>query len=236
MRFAAIFVLLLASACASGAKPGAVADARETDVQAVESKAAAIDGAAYAKQWIVVQNGDIAGAASLPDDAVRAAQKTAAAPAHRFVFRPADRGARLYRLAYVAQGGIVAGRKFLADLGLEWAGPPGKPGTVRRKGSLGGIDLAKSPRVEIEVASLDGSARVTLSAACDPDFDGGLLLPRATAARLSLERFEIPGLAEVQVALGRPFQAHRACVNARIAALGVSGPAEAVFETERLKR
>jgi hypothetical protein len=68
----------------------------------------------------------------------------------------------------------------------------------------------------------------------DPDFDGGLLVPREVAAEFGLERFEVPGLADVQVAMGRPFRAHRATVLARIAELAASGPAEALFETRRL--
>jgi hypothetical protein len=167
---------------------------------------------------------------------VRAAESSARDVPHRFVFRPEDRGARPMRLAYVAEGGIVVGRRFLAELSVESVGPPGRPPLLKRKGATRGVDLTRSPRLELELASLDGTAKEKVSAVYDPDFDGGLLLTRALAASLALERYEIPGGADVQVALGRPFRAHRATLVVNCPALQVSGFVEAVYETAPLRK
>jgi len=227
---------LLLAACASGPAAGPVESQRKLDEEALVVHAAAIDAPEHARHWVVVQDGRVAASASLPDDAVRAAQQKGASAAHRFVFRPADRGTPLYRLAYLAEGGIVVGRRFLADLSLEATGTAGKPPVVRRKSGGTGVDLARAGRLVLEIASLDDSVRRTIDAAYDTDFDGGLLVTRDVAAALRLERFEIPGGAEVQVALGRPFRAHRATVIARIAALHAQGPAEVVYETAPLRK
>lgn len=237
MRRAFLALALLASACATTAlESPALEDARRKDDEFVAANGATLDGPPYAKRWVVVQRGEVVGAAALPDDAVRAAESSAKDVVHRFVFRPEDRGTRPMRLAYLAEGGIVAGRRFLADMGAEAVGPPGRPAQLKRKGAMRGVDLSHTPRLEIELTSLDGAAHATVSAAFDPDFDGGLLLTREVAASLALERFEIPGGADVQVALGRPFRAHRATLIAKCGALQVSGFAEAVYETAPLRK
>jgi hypothetical protein len=228
--------MLIAAACATSPDLRALEDARTKDDEAVAANAATLDGAPYAGRWVVVQRGEIVGAAALPDDAVRATESASGGVVHRFVFRPADRGTHPMRLAYVSEGGIVAGRGFLADLGIESGGTPGRPPLLKRKGAARGVDLGRTPRLEIEVSSLDGSEHRTISATFDPDFDGGLLLPRDVAASLNLELYEIPGGADVQVALGRPFRAHRATLVAKVAALQASGLVEAVYETAPLKK
>ena len=227
----ALLLVLLCGACASGPATDTIDAQRKLNEEALASNAAAIDATEHARRWVVVQKGIVVASASLPDDAVRAAQAKDAPASHRFVFRPGDRGTPLYRLAYLAEGGVVVGRRFLADLSLEAAGAAGRPPVVRRKTGGTGVDLAQTRRLVIEIASLDASVRRTISAAYDPDFDGGLLVTREVAAALHLERFEIPGGAQVQVALGRPFRAHRATVIAKIQALETSGPAEVVYET-----
>ena len=234
MRRRALLAAALLAACSSGPKPDPVGDARRLDEDAVAARDA--DDPHDAGKWIVVQHGEAVAVASLPDDAVRAAELTSPDALHRFVYRPADRGQRLYRMAYVPDGGVAAGRRFLADLGLETTGPAGRATGLRRRGGAAGIDLTQTPRFAIEVASLDGSAHVTLAAAYDPDFDGGLLVPRAAASALHLERFEIPGGADVQVALGRPFSAARATAIVTVVALQTSGPAEVVFETAATRK
>ena len=229
MNRRAVVAAALLAACSMGPKADAVGDARRIDEDAVAAREA--DDPRDAGQWIVVQHGDVAAVASLPDDAVRAAEAKLPNAVHRFVYRPSDCGQRLYRMAYVPDGGVAAGRRFLADLGLQATGPAGRATGLIRRGGGDGIDLTRTPRFAIDVAALDGSAHVTLTAAYDPDFDGGLLVPRETAAALHLERFEIPGGADVQVALARPFHAARATAIVTVTALQTSGPAEVVFET-----
>lgn len=230
-------LVLLAAACATSRVESPALDAARTkDEETVAANSATLDGPPYAGRWVVVQRGEIAAAAALPDDAVRAVEASAGDVVHRFVFRPADRGTRSMRLAYVAEGGIVVGRRFLADLGVESVGPAGRPPLLKRKGGSRGVDLGRTPRIEIDASSLDGSRHLAISAAYDPDFDGGLLLTRDAAESLSLALFEIPGGADVQVALGRPFRAHRATLLAKCPALQVEGYVEAVYETAPLKK
>jgi hypothetical protein len=226
---------LLLAACASRTPPTSAEDARSQNEETLTARAAELDSPKNARRYVVVQNGAVAAIASLPDDAVRAARAKSAAVRHRFVFRPVDRGERLWRMAYVAQGGVVAGRRFLDDLGLEAVGPPGRPPLLRRRGGAGGLDLAKTP-LRLELSTLEGAAAETVDAAYDPDFDGTLLLPRDVATRLSLELYEIPGAADVQVALGRPFRARRATVLAKVAGFLAAGPIEVVFETTPAKK
>jgi len=232
-RRACLAAALLA-ACAVSQRADPVGDARRVDQDAVAARDA--DDPLDAGRWIVVQHGGVAAVASLPDDAVRAADAESPDALHRFVYRPSDAGRHLYRMAYVPDGGVAAGRRFLADLGLATTGPAARPTGLHRADGGAAIDLGRVPRFEIEIESLDGAARVTLTAAYDPDFDGGLLVPRQTAAALRLERFEIPGGADVQVALGRPFNAARATAVVTVPELQTSGPAEIVFETPGPKR
>lgn len=236
MRRAAVVALVLAACASRPAGPRGEEESRAKDDEALAARAAEIAGAADAKRWVVVQRGEIAAGASFPDDAVRAAKSKAADVAHRYVFRPADRGDRLFRMAYVAQGGVVVGRVFLENLGLEAVGVAGRPPLLRRKGAGGGIDLAKTPRLPLDLTTLDDATRISVDAAYDPDFDGGLLVPRELAASLALPLYEIPGAAEVQVALGRPFRARRATVLAKVPGLGPRGPVEVVFEAMSTKR
>jgi hypothetical protein len=226
VRRASALAIVLA-ACASTAAPRVVDEARRRDDAAVAAHADELDDAKSAKRYVVVQDGDVAATAPLVDEALRAAAAKSPTTPHRFVFRPADRGTPLYRMAYLAEGGVVVGRGFLAAIGYE---PTGKPSVVRAKGGRAGFDLGTPPRLAFDVETLDGAARRAIEAVYDPDFDGGLLVPVDVAAELSLERFELPGDAEVQVALGRPFRAHRATALAKVASLSASGTIEVVYE------
>jgi hypothetical protein len=138
-------------------------------------------------------------------------------------------------MAFLAEGGIVAGRRFLDELGMEAVGA-GAETSLRRRGDTRTAPLGDGRRLVLDVAAPGGAARRTLSAVYDPDFDGTLLLTRALALDLGLVRFETPGTADVQVALARPFRAHRAVVEVRVAALDAHGLAEALFETAPLRK
>lgn len=234
MRRALLAAALLA-ACTSTLKGDATGDARRADEDAVAIGAGDIDGPKYAGRWIVVQDGEIAASAATPADAVHAAPASTAAPAHRFVFRPQDRGPREYRMAYLAEGGVIAGRRFLADLGLETVGL-GAEMSLRSVGTNRTAPLDDGRRLTLYVAAPDGSAHGTVTAVYDADFDGSLVLPRTVALELGLQRFEVPGTADVQVALARPFRAHRAVVDVRIASLDVHGFSEALFETAPIRK
>lgn len=223
-----VALLLLLAGCASAARVDPAADARRRDTDAIAA-AAEIDGPKYASQWIVVQDGAVAAAAASPDTAVRAATRPGSSPAHRYVFRAADRGSRSYRLAYLPDGGIVAGRAFLASLGLESIPAAGHPPLIRRRTGGVSLDLARTPRLALAVSTSDGVQRAMISAAFDPDFDGGLLLTEAAASQLGLVRWEVPGDGDVQVVLGRPFNARRAFVAVSVEALGASGSVEALW-------
>jgi hypothetical protein len=226
----AVVALCLAAGCAS-AKRLSVADARRADEEAVAANAAVIDSPEHAKHWIAVQNGAIAGTSALPVDAVGQAASKDPDVLHRFVFRPGERGPKSARLAYIAEGGVVAGPALLASLGLTAkASAPGRPRVIRARVGGGSLDLATTPRLVLELRTLDSSATTTVSAAYDPDFDGPLLVTDAVAEALRLERFEIPGGCDVQVAVSRPFLAHRATVIAHLEALNATAPAEVVFE------
>jgi hypothetical protein len=234
VRRGACLAAALLAACAVTQRTDPAGEARRRDQDAVAARDA--DDPLDSGRWIVVQDGAVAAVASLPDDAVRAADAESPGALHRFVYRPSDAGQHLYRMAYVPDGGVAAGRRFLADLGLQTTGSAGRVTGLHRAGGGPAIDLGRVPRFAIEVESLDGTARVTLTAAYDPDFDGGLLVPRETAAALRLERFEIPGGADVQVALGRPFSAARATAIVTVPELQASGPAEIVYETPAPRR
>src|SRR5207247_952645 len=115
---ARVLVAALLAACASSRPVDPMDAARTRDMDAVEMAKAEIE-AMPPSRFVVVEMGRVTAAAMLPDDAVRAAEKKDASTLHRFVFRPLDLGARQYRLAYIAEGGIVLGRRFVTDLGLE---------------------------------------------------------------------------------------------------------------------
>jgi hypothetical protein len=229
VRRRALVAAVLLAACASGPRTDPVAEARQRDVEALA--APETETPDDPRHWIVVQDGAVAAVASFVDDAVRAAQEKAPDPVHRFVFRPADRGDRMYRMTYLPDGGIVVGRRFLEDLGLETTTAAGRATGVRRRDGGTPIDLTRTPRIAVDVTSLDGADSVSLTAAYDPDFEGGLLVPRSTAAALHLERAETPGRTDVLVAIARPFSAIRATAFVHVPDLQVSGPAEVLFET-----
>jgi len=238
MRRAATVLVLALAACGTTAAPRlhGVADARTGDEAAVAAREAEFDAPEFESKYVVVQDGDVAATATLADDAVRLAAEKSPTPAHRFVFRPAERGTPNYRMAFLAEGGVVVGRRFLEALGLEAVGAPGRASVVRAKGARTGFDLPPTARLAVEVTTLDGATRRTIQAVYDPDFDGPLLVPVAVAAEFALERYEVPGRADIQVAIGRPFRAHRATVLADVPALSASGTVEVVYEDTSLRK
>lgn len=226
-------VALALAGCASGVTLDAV---RAKDLECVDARGADL-AAKNPHSWIVVEHGEVTAISPAADDAVRAAQaQRAAAPRpasgapHRFVFRPRDRGDRLYRLAFLPEGGIVAGRQFLEALGFRvtsvGTGGPGRTLVLDHHGSRRTMDLAERPRVRIDLTPLGGGPVTSVDVPLDPDFDGPVLLSDALARGLDLDRAEIPGAAEVQVALGRPFNARRAFASAKCPDLSASAAVE----------
>ena len=237
-RTAVVATVLAAAVAAPGcASVGNLDAARVKDLECVDAQNAAF-AEKNARSWIVVEGGEVAAISPAADDAVRAAAANRASSAptpHRFVYRPADRGARLYRLAFLPEGGLVAGRQFLAGLGYRVASVgvagPGRTLVLDRRGGRRSIDLAKRPLVRIDLTPLGGGPVTTIDVPLDPDFDGPLLLGADAAPSLDLDRAEIPGQAEVQVALGRPFNARRAFAAAKCPELDASGPVEVLVPT-----
>lgn len=228
MRAFATALVLGLAACAGG--PVTVEGARDRNRQFVEIAARRLRES-HARRYVVVQEGDVAAAATAADDAVRAAERRKAAPLHRFVFRPGDEGERAYRMAFMPTGGVVVGRRFFETFGARASWRPGKPLVVERLGTRRELDLAETPRLDLRVETLDREGDTRLSAVVDLDFDGALLVPPEIARELGLERFEIPGDVDVQVALGRPFRARRALVLAHVPLLRFAAPVEVAFET-----
>lgn len=228
VRRASLALLFAAAAGCASEPPADAARRRNREFVEREGDAAA---AKFPGRFLVVQGGALVAQASLPDDAIRVADRRDPDAPHRFVYRPEDRGERLYRMAILPSGGRVAGRGLFTELGLDVAAPPGGTGIVLlREGRPFRLAAAESGTLRIEVASLDRRTSEVVTVAVDPDFDGGLLLDAATGARLRLERQEVPGAAEVQVALGRPFAARRARVLVRIPEADVRGVVEALVE------
>ncbi len=225
----------LAAAACTSSKPGSLEEARKANQEFALKQAGPIS-AKHGAKFVVVENAEVVAAGSLADDAVRAASqfeaRTGRRGPHRFVFRTSDRGPRLYRTTYLAAGGVAAGRKLFQDLGFQVAGGAGRALVLDAGARRRTLDAAREPILEIEVSALDGSGKQTLRVPVDPDFDGGLLVSRDLAPGLATERAEIPGDAEVQVALGRPFDARRAFVWVRVPSLGVAGPVEALVPTK----
>jgi len=219
----------LATACASTAEDEEVTAARRANQAFLDREGDAIE-AKHPGRYLVVQGGDLVAAAFLPDDAVRAAERRGDDPPHRFVFRAEDRGDRLYRMAFLPEGGRVAGKRVFEAMGLRVQLLPGSGVLLGRPGRPWAFGAAPDGRLAIEVQSLDRGTTETIDIAVDPEFDGGLLLDRETAERLGLGRQEIPGRAEVQVALGRPFDARRSLVLVSVPQASASGVVEALVE------
>jgi hypothetical protein len=172
--------------------------------------------------WVVIANGETAGA--LTEEKAHEIQPRAA---HRYVFRPGDTGDTRPRMAYLPTAALIAGRQFAESLGL----------TLRRDAD-GRAILTRDARrltseaggtVIVRVSAPDGSVESAAAVLLDPDFYGPLLLSPSIAEQLGLRRFEVPGVAHVDVALGRPFVARRARLIVRIEELDVAGPVRAIF-------
>lgn len=215
-------------ACAGG--PTTVDAARARNLEYVEGEATAL-GERHPERFVVIQRGGLAAAATAADDAVRAAERREAAPLHRYVFRPGDEGKRAYRMTFLPTGGVVVGRRFFEAFRARASWRPGKPLVVERLGTRRELDLEQTPRLGLIVETLDREQEIVISAVMDLDFDGALLIEPATAEALGLERFEIPGDADVQVALGRPFRARRALALVHVPLLQLDAVVEIAFET-----
>lgn len=226
---AGILLALAGAACATAGADAVVDAERRRDQEFVDARGAA-HLAPTAATWIAVQGGEAAATGPDADEAARAAAARDPRALHRFVFRTGDAGDRLHRLAFLPTGERVAGRKFLQDLGWRVVsvapGGGARPVVLERHGARRTLDLSRTPTLAIEVAPLAGGASAAIDVTLDPDFDGPLLLPEDVRAGLDLARAEIPGRVEVQVALGRPFEARRAWASARCAALDASAPVE----------
>lgn len=205
---------LLAPACASTADR--VDRARSADDAALAATAWPEDAA-----WIVAAAGTVTGA---PD--LAAALATRPDAAHRYVFRPGEQGDIRLTLAFHPGRGVVAGRAAARALGV----------TFRRR-ARGGTQVVRDVRrvdadddatIPLIVSPPGGGTSYSVPAVIDPDFDGALLVAPAVAERLGLRRFEIPGTADVHVALGRPFLGARTRLRAAIRELGVEAELEAV--------
>ena len=171
--------------------------------------------------WIVAARGTVAGAPDLPS-----ALAVDPHALHRYVFRPGEQGDVRLVLAFHPGRGVIAGRRAAEALGVTF-----------RRSAHGGTEVVRDVRrltaaedatITLHVAPVGGGKAFTVPAVVDPDFDGGLLVAPAVAAALDLGRFEIPGTADVQVALGRPFLGVRTRLHAAIPELGVEADLEAV--------
>ena len=220
----------LLAACASSPSEEEVEAARRANTEFLQRQGAAL-AAEHAGKFLVVQGGDLAAESLLPDDAVRVAARRDPSPVHRFVFRPEDAGERLYRMTFLPEGGRVAGKAVFDALGLRVQLLTGSGVMIGRPGRPWAFGASPEGRLAIEVRSLDREHAETIEVAVDPEFDGGLLLDAETAARFGLDRDEIPGVAEVQVALSRPFAARRSLVLVSVPQVSASGVAEALVET-----
>lgn len=232
IRAAVLHAPSLAAACAGLAACASSDDAvlreRRANAAFVDANAALLDGK-HGGEAVAVQRGALAASARTESEAARLAEEKDPGAAHRFVFRPARRGDRMLRTAWLPQGGVAVGRGFLEDLGFRVRASA--PGTLSLDGPGGRktLDLARDPLVRVVVRTLDGRRTVEVAAAVDRDFDGGLLLAPEHGAALGVVRWETPGRAEVQIALGRPFDARRAIVLAEVPALGAAAaPVEAL--------
>ena len=171
--------------------------------------------------WVAIADGEASPAASMEE-----AHQIAPLAPHRYVFQPAEAGDTRPRMAYLPASALIAGREFATKLGL----------TLRRDARGSAILTRGEKRVAAEaggslllrISAPDGSAATTAAVLLDPDFRGPLLISPPVAETLGLRRFEVPGRAHVDVALGRPFSARRARVLITIEELGVSGLVEAL--------
>ncbi len=171
---------------------------------------------------VIVENGKLYEAEDLD-----AAYATIIEDRHRYVFSPGEEGDRGFTLAYLPAGGIVAGDAFAESLGLD----------VREDAS-GRITLARG---DMTVATnADRTIAVTLSApsgarselvrvSIDPRARGSLLMPSGVALRLLAPLTSIPGTTHVEVALGRPFAAHRARLRVELPELDAEAYVEIAY-------
>ena len=230
MRTLPLLALAILGACA--ATPDVAGDERARNEAALHESAAEI-ARGDAGRYVVVQHGRLDGQGPAIEAALAAAARTADDPTHRFVFRPADAGPRFHMMRFLPAGGRGAGPALFEALGVRVERAAN--GTVTLTGPAQTVRFAErnSPSFEMVVSAPAGGARETLHVAYAGHFDGMLLLDRESAADLGLALFEVPGKSEVEVALGRPFEARRSAVLVRIPRLGVSGRVEVVYEAIR---
>ena len=211
---AAAGLLIPLPACTSLAD--VVAAARRADDAALAAAPWPDDAA-----WIVVAQGVVRGA---PD--LASALATEPSAPHRHVFRPGEQGDLRMTMPFHPGRGVVAGRAAAAALGVTFR-RNARGETLVLRGSRR-VVAAEDATISMRLAPLGATTTYTVPVVVDPDFDGPLLVAPAVADTLDLRRFEIPGTADVHVALGRPFLGARARLRAAIPELGVDGDVEAV--------
>lgn len=211
---------ILSLALAAVLTPGC-SSLEEHVARAREANDALVESGAWPEgsTWVVVAEGEAAGA---QDD--EKAYEVHADAVQRYVFRPGEAGDVRPRMAYLPTAPIVAGRGFAESLGLtlrrDASGATVLGRDVRR------VRAAPGEKILVRIATPDGRFESPAAVLLDPDFHGPLLVSRAIAEELGLRRFEIPGEARMDVALGRPFRARRARVRIVVDELGVSETVE----------
>jgi len=171
---------------------------------------------------VIVENGRLFEAEDLD-----AAYATVIEDRHRYVFEPGEEGDRDFTLAYLPSGGVVAGDAFTGSLGIEVREDAGGRVTLVRDGRT---LAANSDRTVAVTLSQPGGARSEMVlASVDPRARGALLVPRSVALRLAAPLSSIPGTTHVEVALGRPFAAHRARMLASLPGLDILDYVEIVY-------
>jgi len=194
-----------------------IGSARAADQAALEAGAGSQNSI-----WVVVAHGEVWGAETEEE----ALLIHATAP-HRFVFQRGNAGDTRPRMAYLPTAALIAGQEFAAALGLK----------LRRNASGRAILTRDTRRIAAEpggtiivhVEAPDGGDATAAAILLDPGFQGPLLVSPSVAERMGLRRFEIPGTARVDVALGRPFSARRARLRVTIERLGVNAAVETLF-------
>jgi hypothetical protein len=171
--------------------------------------------------WIVAAAGTVTGA---PD--LEAALGVHPDARHRYLFRPGEQGDTRLAIAYHPGRGVIAGRGAAEALGVTFRRSARGETLVIR--DVRRVEADRDATITLALAPVAGGKGYTVPVVIDPDFDGTLLLAPSVAATLGLHLYEIPGTADVHVALGRPFLGVRTRVHAAIPDLGVEADLEAV--------
>jgi len=173
------------------------------------------------------KDGDIRSAKTI-ESCVRAAEEAQPGAVHRFVFRVGWDGDVECDFPTRYPSNLVLGESVTRRLGvvrmigapaerrLVWATADGRRQSFRYELGL----------VEIEVASPTGNTSATIRTVWGPNFPHALTVDAATAKRLGLDRFEIPGRVEIGVGQWprrRIYVGRRAHLKIRAPALAADG-------------